>query len=378
MRKHRGRTGPATVDTCESRALLSLIVPGETFTLHRYANHPNAAAQFYAQTGDLIELKGYSSALGFRVDGARVVVVDEVNRIATLRANGGRVQVDLGFGYETTDSQDISIRFLTPNRGALVGRLFEDSNGDRLWQQREPGVPAKVFLDTNNNLRLDPSEPAVVTDNGRFVFTGLWGGQYRVRELRPGQDVATATKPFTVTLKRDLILRHVNLPAMSPDSSIEELELIDAWNYAGENVGWDYSRNGAISTSTDVDILSAYGSAEGGTYWNGYASFSVTNTGTTPLWARVDINVSVSPPWDPQDNNQFSYGPSEQFAELMMPGETIGWSAAIETYSGGVSYDIRVGLSSPMNRHYDFNTGIGATPGGAGGFYSVWYSNSTA
>jgi hypothetical protein len=43
-----------------------------------------------------------------------------------------------------------------------------------------------VFLDSNNNGRLDSGEKSTVTDkNGNFSFTGLAAGTYHVRRVFP-------------------------------------------------------------------------------------------------------------------------------------------------------------------------------------------------
>jgi len=71
--------------------------------------------------------------------------------------------------------------------GSIQGTLFEDVNGNGSGGTGEgPLVNWTVFLDTNRNGRLDTGELQTATDNGgRYKFSGLVPGGYRVQEIIP-------------------------------------------------------------------------------------------------------------------------------------------------------------------------------------------------
>jgi uncharacterized repeat protein (TIGR01451 family) len=67
--------------------------------------------------------------------------------------------------------------------GIITGRVFEDTNGDGLWQSDElPLEGMAVYLDIGNTGEYDESQPIAYTDNnGQFSFIGLAPGTYTVR-----------------------------------------------------------------------------------------------------------------------------------------------------------------------------------------------------
>ncbi|MGL4424544.1 MAG: FG-GAP-like repeat-containing protein, partial [Gemmataceae bacterium] len=67
----------------------------------------------------------------------------------------------------------------------LGGMVFEDTNQSGKYETADP-VRANVtlYLDANNNSRLDPGEKQTVSNSfGHYAFIGLADGQYTVREL---------------------------------------------------------------------------------------------------------------------------------------------------------------------------------------------------
>jgi hypothetical protein len=76
---------------------------------------------------------------------------------------------------------------------SLSGTKFHDLNGDGVRQAGELGLAGvTLFLDANNNGRLDPGETSLVTTaNNFYSFTNLGPGTYRIREVVPPGSVQT-------------------------------------------------------------------------------------------------------------------------------------------------------------------------------------------
>jgi hypothetical protein len=81
-------------------------------------------------------------------------------------------------------------------RGEINGTKFEDRDGDGKRGADEPGLAGVTsYLDINNNTRLDPNEPSMLTmednpqtpeiETGRYSFQDLPIGHYYVREIVP-------------------------------------------------------------------------------------------------------------------------------------------------------------------------------------------------
>jgi hypothetical protein len=81
--------------------------------------------------------------------------------------------------------------------GSISGKVFDDGNGNGIRDVSlgEAGLGLfTVFIDTNNNGKLDSGEKSVVTDVlGNWSFTGLVAGTYTIRVV-PVTGVS-ATKP---------------------------------------------------------------------------------------------------------------------------------------------------------------------------------------
>jgi hypothetical protein len=88
-----------------------------------------------------------------------------------------------------------------PTTGSLSGFTFNDSDKNGAFNGSDTKAAGKtVFLDTNNDGKLDNGEKSVVTDtNGNWSFTGLTAGTYHVRRVFP-TGYTLSTTPIDVTL----------------------------------------------------------------------------------------------------------------------------------------------------------------------------------
>jgi hypothetical protein len=72
------------------------------------------------------------------------------------------------------------------------GVVFDDLNGNDERDASEPGLSGyRVYLDTNNNGRLDRVEPVAISDvTGSYNFGQLPNGKFVARAILPNQNVA--------------------------------------------------------------------------------------------------------------------------------------------------------------------------------------------
>lgn len=88
--------------------------------------------------------------------------------------------------------------------GEIVGRKWEDLNGDGVQDAGESGLAGvTIYVDTNNNNILDTGEPTTVTNAIGYSFTNVPVGTHTVREVVPtgfSQTFPPAPGAHTVTL----------------------------------------------------------------------------------------------------------------------------------------------------------------------------------
>jgi hypothetical protein len=87
---------------------------------------------------------------------------------------------------------------------SISGTSFFDLNGDGVHQSGEPGLfGTTVFLDTNDDGKLEPGERSTLTDAfGHYSFGNLTPGTYHVEEvLRSGfRQTDPSVREYTVTV----------------------------------------------------------------------------------------------------------------------------------------------------------------------------------
>src|SRR5207302_7237 len=82
----------------------------------------------------------------------------------------------------------------------LRGQVFLDTDGNGVHDTGEAGPAGRtVFLDTHGNGALDAGETSTVTDgSGRYSFSDLGAGTYRVRQVLPAGWLQTTADPADV------------------------------------------------------------------------------------------------------------------------------------------------------------------------------------
>ncbi|MGF1634938.1 MAG: S8 family serine peptidase [Phycisphaerae bacterium] len=131
-------------------------------------------------------------------EAAAVTASDGTYSFRSLPAGSYNIELLTPEGYEATQTSaavdvtgggsvtglNFGIR-LPP--GVIQGTVFGDYDSDGTRDAGEPGLPGRsVYLDRNNNSRLDIGEPSVVTDAaGNYSFENVRPGQAFVRTLLP-------------------------------------------------------------------------------------------------------------------------------------------------------------------------------------------------
>ena len=107
-----------------------------------------------------------------------------------------------GFADVTVAAGATTKSFADARAASISGVIFKDINADGFRDPTESGLAGrKVYLDLNNNGKLDASDPTTTTNaSGGFSFTGLKPGTYVIRVVPISGSAATALSVQTVTL----------------------------------------------------------------------------------------------------------------------------------------------------------------------------------
>jgi hypothetical protein len=174
----------ATLSTLED-------IPVARFT---YTPTPGGRVSFNARTsepGKTGETLSYAWDFGDGATGSGVTI--------THRFTGpGPYTATLSVTSSTGYTDDLSIPVLG---GSIAGTVYNDANANRAGDGGERGLAGwTVFLDADNNGRLDPGEVSAITAaDGSYTFTGLPGGvTYHVRELADAGWLATTPAEIDV------------------------------------------------------------------------------------------------------------------------------------------------------------------------------------
>lgn len=89
------------------------------------------------------------------------------------------------------------------NNGAVCGSMFNDLNGNGVYDSGEPGVPG-ILIVVAAAPTVEDLEPQVTDAEGGFCFTGLSIGVYTFMiEVPPGWQLTGDNNTFTVTITDD-------------------------------------------------------------------------------------------------------------------------------------------------------------------------------
>ena len=99
--------------------------------------------------------------------------------------------------FAPSSGRDASRDLSAVRPGGIEGVKFEDVNGNSRRDTGESGLQGwTIFIDTNGNDTLDAGEQSTVTDtDGRYAFSGLLPGSYRIVEKVQAGWVQTAPGP---------------------------------------------------------------------------------------------------------------------------------------------------------------------------------------
>jgi hypothetical protein len=127
----------------------------------------------------------------------------------SLTADGSRVFFDTPAGNlyagDTNADYDVYTTSTVAPNGSIHGTVFQDLNSDGVENGRDAGLAGvTVFIDGNNNGKLDGAEKSVQTDaQGNYAFNGLDIGTYVIQQVAPATAVQTRPAPgtgYSVTL----------------------------------------------------------------------------------------------------------------------------------------------------------------------------------
>ena len=188
--------------------------------------------------------------------------------------------------------------------GSVAGNVFNDVNADGAKNGTDTALANwKVWLDTDRDGVLDPTERTAITDSaGNYKFTGLWPGSYRIREVMPAGWRRT-----------------------TPKYGYPELNVAAGQNITGYNFG---NTQRVLISGTVFNDLNANGKKD-----SGEAGLSV--------W-RVFIDSDNDGTWDSTEKSVQTDG-SGNFSFTTLPAGTYrlrvvqqsGWKRTTPTLNGG-------------------------------------------
>jgi glucose/arabinose dehydrogenase len=137
---------------------------------------------------------------------------DSPTQTVNVNVAGGQqlklVVTDTGNGNTSDDADWANAQLLSKPQpttkiiGGIIGHAVNDVNGNGIWDNGDKRLAGwAVYLDANNNGKLDPGERQTTTGSmGDFWFGNLAPGTYTVRLAPPAGWTATGPKSGAITL----------------------------------------------------------------------------------------------------------------------------------------------------------------------------------
>ena len=153
---------------------------------------------------------------------AGVYPVREVPQNGFTQTTGDRIINLNGENFE-----NINIGNAQPTLGSIVGIKFNDLNGNGQLEAGETGLPNfTLYLDANNNSRIDDNEPRSITDaNGNYFFRDVPSGNYFLREEQQLGFVQTTEDRFILLNGENF--SNINVGNSSTQGSIAGIKFND-------------------------------------------------------------------------------------------------------------------------------------------------------
>jgi uncharacterized protein (DUF2141 family) len=168
---------------------------------------------------------------------------------------------------------DIGSVEVQPSSASISGTVFLDKNANGKLDSGETGIAGvKVYIDVNQNGVLDTGEATATTDSsGKFKFTNLPAGSYRVRQVLPSGKVLVAPSAgyLPVTLAAGQNLAGENFADVVPgavsgtvyiDQNQDKTREISEVGASGWKVYLDLNNNGKFDSGEPSATTGSSGS----------------------------------------------------------------------------------------------------------------------
>lgn len=248
----------------------------------------------------------------------------------------------LHLGITLFGDPQTQFNFQPPPPAEIHGSKWYDLDSNGIWNPGEPGLAGwTIYLDQNQNNRLDPGERSTVTDAwGNYRFIDLAPGSYTIAEVLQPNWVQTSpirnsyhwTDSNRSNLRFNWIdISQVGTGLMLTDDSFTEVTLPFGFSFYGQTYNSvNISSNGFLSFGDD-----AY------RYWNG------------PL-PEVDLpNNLIAPFWD--DLNPSTGGQIYYHADVNSGRFIVQYESVPHYYNEG-AYTFQVILNANGNILYQYNS----------------------
>lgn len=158
-------------------------------------------------------------ALKYKLNGGAPVDVlgslqGEAFSFEVALSEAGEQRLELGARDKDGNTGKVLLTFTYATNG-IAGAIYNNLNDDGFQEADEPGLEGwTVYLDKNNNGKLDDKEPSTQTDaEGNYIFPNLKPGDYTVRQVLPfgWRNTAGGTEESALAANAAALANYVNL-----------------------------------------------------------------------------------------------------------------------------------------------------------------------